>query len=64
MKVSVIAPFYDKQEKVLRSVGDEFEATPERVAQLNARGPEQNHIQLVKEVRTKARRKATENQEG
>lgn len=65
MKVVTIAAFYDAQKMVLRSVGDEFEATPERVAQLNACGPEQNHIPLVKELRRKGRpSKASEDQEG
>lgn len=47
VRVKVIAAFVDKSAGVAREVGSEFEVTPERLAELNACGPEQNHVPLV-----------------
>lgn len=50
MLVKVIAAFQDVESGVLHKVGDVFEASPERVARLNACGSEQNHVPLVEEI--------------
>lgn len=54
-QVTAIKPFYDKVEKVNRSVGEKFEVSDERLAELNACGVEQGGEPLVKVVATRRR---------
>ena len=58
MRVRTIRPFYDLVEEVTRSVGDEFDATEERIAEINACGPMQNGVPLVEAIgKRRAKRK-------
>ena len=56
MKVRTIAAFLDKSDGVVRPVGDVFDVTEERLAEINACGPEQNHTPLVEVVEQPKRR--------
>jgi len=58
VKVKVIAPFYDKAADVSRAVGEEFEVSAKRLAELNACGREQCFAPLVEEVAKPSRAKA------
>ncbi|MBQ9005968.1 MAG: hypothetical protein IJ092_06310 [Atopobiaceae bacterium] len=51
-KVTALRDFYDEAEKVTRREGEEFEASEERIAQLNACGRKQCFQKLVREHRT------------
>ena len=62
IRVKVIEPFYDFEEKVSRAVGDMMDVTEERLSELNACGPMQWGSPLVKEVRRKGRAKQQEEQ--
>lgn len=48
IKVEALVDFYDISEKLNRRKGDVFDVSPDRMAELNACGPEQCGAELVR----------------
>jgi len=51
--VVAVASFYDEEAKVARTVGDEFDMTAERIAQVNGRAIEHHYKRFVEVVAQK-----------
>lgn len=53
--VKALIDFYDVKADVCRVKGEEFDVTSARMAELNACGPQQGGVKLVKEIASKAK---------